>query len=59
LQLHQKGQRWTLRSIHGLAEPPYVIIVDSDSQEFEALNNLENVNRLKGAGIHAATMISE
>ena len=38
---------------------PYVIIVDSDSQEFEALNNLENVNRLKGAGIHAATMISE
>ncbi len=38
---------------------PYVLIVDSESNEFEPLNNLENVNRLKGAGIHAATMISE
>ncbi len=38
---------------------PYVLIVDSESNEFESLNNLENVNRLKGAGIHAATMISD
>jgi predicted Fe-Mo cluster-binding NifX family protein len=38
---------------------PYVIIFDSESNEFESLDNLENVNRLKGAGIHAATMISE
>ncbi len=38
---------------------PYLIIVDSENNECESLNNMENVNRLKGAGIHAATMISE
>ncbi len=37
----------------------YIIIVDSDTLEFEALDNTENANSLKGAGIHAATLISD
>ncbi len=37
----------------------YIIIVDTDSLEFEVLDNSENVNAFKGAGIQAATMISD
>jgi predicted Fe-Mo cluster-binding NifX family protein len=35
----------------------YILIVDSESLDFEVLDNKENVNALKGAGIQAATMI--
>jgi predicted Fe-Mo cluster-binding NifX family protein len=38
---------------------PYILIVDTETMEFEALDNSENVNAFKGAGIQAATMISE
>jgi predicted Fe-Mo cluster-binding NifX family protein len=38
---------------------PYIVIVDSDSNEFEALDNQENVNALKGAGIQAAKLVSD
>ncbi len=38
---------------------PYILLVDSDDMSFEVLDNKENVNALKGAGIQAATMISE
>jgi predicted Fe-Mo cluster-binding NifX family protein len=37
----------------------YILVVDSESFDFEVLDNKENVNALKGAGIQAATMISE
>ncbi|MCD6560843.1 MAG: NifB/NifX family molybdenum-iron cluster-binding protein [Deltaproteobacteria bacterium] len=37
---------------------PYFIIVDSESFSFEVLDNKENVNALKGAGIQAAGMVS-
>lgn len=37
----------------------YILIVDSESLDFEVLDNQENINRLKGAGIQAAAMISE
>ena len=37
----------------------YILIVDSDTLAFEALDNGENVNAFKGAGIQAATMISD
>jgi predicted Fe-Mo cluster-binding NifX family protein len=33
--------------------------VDTDTLAFEALDNGENVNAFKGAGIQAATMISD
>lgn len=37
----------------------YIIVVDRDSLEFEVLDNADNVNAFKGAGIQAATMISD
>jgi predicted Fe-Mo cluster-binding NifX family protein len=36
----------------------YVLIVDSETFDFEVLDNKENVNALKGAGIQAAVAIS-
>lgn len=36
----------------------YIIIVDSETLDFEVLDNRENVNALKGAGIQAASMIN-
>ena len=36
----------------------FILIVDSDTFDYEVLDNLENVNALKGAGIQAASMIS-
>jgi len=37
----------------------YILIVDSETLEFEVLDNKENVNALKGAGIQAARMVSD
>lgn len=37
----------------------YILIVDADTLVFEVLDNAENVNAFKGAGIQAATMISD
>lgn len=37
----------------------YILVVDSETLDFEALNNKSNVNALKGAGIQAASMISD
>ena len=37
----------------------YILIVDSDTFDVEVLDNKENVNAFKGAGIQAASMISK
>jgi len=37
----------------------HIIIIDSESMDFEVINNIENVNALKGAGIQTAALISE
>ncbi|MFO7560190.1 MAG: NifB/NifX family molybdenum-iron cluster-binding protein [Desulfobacterales bacterium] len=37
----------------------YILIVDSETYAFDVLDNHENVNAFKGAGIQAATMVSE
>ena len=37
----------------------YILIVDSATLDYELIDNKENVNALKGAGIQAARMISE
>lgn len=37
----------------------YLIIVDTDNLEFEVIDNAENVNAFKGAGIQTATAISD
>lgn len=35
----------------------YILIVDTDTMEYETIDNSANVNSFKGAGIQAATMI--
>ena len=37
----------------------YILIVDTLSDEVEVLDNSENVNAFKGAGIQAAVMVSD
>ena len=38
---------------------PYILIVDTETMAFEAVDNSDNVNAFKGAGIQAATMVSD
>jgi predicted Fe-Mo cluster-binding NifX family protein len=37
----------------------YILIVDLDGNEVEVIDNSENVNAFKGAGIQAAAMLSK
>lgn len=37
----------------------YIMIVDTDSMAFEAVDNAANVNSFKGAGIQAASMVHD
>lgn len=37
----------------------YILVVDSETRSFEVLDNSENVNAFKGAGIQAAKMVSD
>jgi predicted Fe-Mo cluster-binding NifX family protein len=36
----------------------YILLVDTENMKFEVIDNAENANALKGAGIQAAGMIS-
>ena len=38
---------------------PYILIVDTETMEYETLDNSANVNAFKGAGIQAATMVAD
>ncbi len=38
---------------------PYILIVDTETMEYESVDNSSNVNAFKGAGIQAATMVAE
>ena len=38
---------------------PYIIVVDSETFSFEVIDNSANVNAFKGAGIQAATAVSD
>jgi len=37
----------------------YILIVDTETFEFDVLDNKENVNALKGAGIQAASVVND
>ena len=37
----------------------YILLIDSEDFSFETLDNTENANALKGAGIQAASVVSE
>lgn len=38
---------------------PFILIVDTETMEFEAVDNSVNVQAFKGAGIQAATMVAD
>ena len=38
---------------------PYILIVDTGTMAFEVVDNGDNVNAFKGAGIQAAAMVSD
>lgn len=38
---------------------PYILIVDTETMEYESIDNSSNVNAFKGAGIQAATMVAD
>ena len=38
---------------------PYIVIVDTETMHFETVDNGDNVNAFKGAGIQAAAMVSD
>jgi predicted Fe-Mo cluster-binding NifX family protein len=38
---------------------PYILVVDTDTREVKAIDNSPNVKAFKGAGIQAATTVSE
>lgn len=37
----------------------YILIIDTDTLEFDVIDNAQNANSFKGAGIHAGASISE
>ena len=37
----------------------YILVVDTDRMDYTVLDNSENLNALKGAGINAAAMVGE
>ncbi|MBW2603818.1 MAG: NifB/NifX family molybdenum-iron cluster-binding protein [Deltaproteobacteria bacterium] len=37
----------------------YILIVDTETFDFEVLNNKENLDALKGAGIQTASMVND
>jgi predicted Fe-Mo cluster-binding NifX family protein len=38
---------------------PYILLVDTETMQYEAFDNSSNVNAFKGAGIQAATMVAD
>jgi predicted Fe-Mo cluster-binding NifX family protein len=38
---------------------PYILLVNTETMQYEALDNSSNVNAFKGAGIQAATMVAD
>ena len=59
IAVSSKGQDLDAQVDPRFGRAAYLIIVDTETFEFEALDNTTNVNAFKGAGIQAATRISE
>jgi len=54
-----KGQELSSDVDPRFGRAPFIIIVDTESMAFEAVDNSTNVNAFKGAGIQAATMVAD
>ena len=54
-----KGTQLTDKVDPRFGRAAYILIVDTETMECEALDNSSNVNAFKGAGIQAATMVAD
>lgn len=54
-----KGTRLESEVDPRFGRAPYILIVDTDTLDFEVVDNSGNANAFKGAGIGAAAMISD
>ncbi len=54
-----KGELLSSEIYPRFGRAPFIIIVDTETMAFEALDNSTNVNAFKGAGIQAATMVAD
>jgi len=54
-----KGQDLDAQVDPRFGRAAYLLVVDSDNFKFEVVDNAENVNALKGAGIQAAATLSD
>lgn len=54
-----KGRRLKDEVDPRFGRAPFILIVETESMEYEVLDNSDNVNAFKGAGIQAATMVAD
>lgn len=54
-----KGQELSSPVDPRFGRAAYILVVDTSSLEFEVLDNSKNADAFKGAGIQAASMVSE
>ena len=59
IAVSSRGPQLTSEVDPRFGRAPYILIVDTDTSEFTVLNNSVNANAFKGAGIQAATMVSD
>jgi len=59
IAVSSRGPQLTSEVDPRFGRAPYILIVDAQTAEFEVLNNSVNANAFKGAGIQAATMVSD
>ena len=59
IAITSKGQDLNSPMDPRFGRAPYILIVDTLNHKLEVLDNSENVNAFKGAGIQAAVMISD
>ena len=57
IAISAKGSGLNARVDPRFGRAAYLMIVDTETMEYEAVDNSENVNSFKGAGIQAASMV--
>lgn len=57
IAISAKGSDLKARVDPRFGRAAYIMIVDTETMEYEAVDNSENVNSFKGAGIQAASMV--
>ena len=59
IAISSKGPELTSEVDPRFGRASYILVIDTETSKFEALDNSANANAFKGAGIQAATMVSD